>query len=269
VRDFDRDQIDDDPVGAPGVLSERSRLAAVVFTDVVGYSARMQRDEDATIAAVHADFGRMRDACAQFGGEVLNTMGDGMMLCFGSAVDAVNFALQLQTEFGERDVANPGGQALAHRMGIHIGDVRRVEGGHLAGDGVNIAARLETKAPKGGICISQIVYDTVRRKVQPMRAECMGPQTFKNISESITVWRIIPGAAAGAVVTPVRVLEPAESPRKWVRRLVYVCVALFVVEVWISRNELGIGSMDAIESKAAGLYQLGAGMLKSQPPANP
>jgi hypothetical protein len=95
-----------------------------------------------------------------------------------------------------------------------------------------------------------------------MRAECMGPQTFKNISESITVWRIIPGAAAGAVVTPVRVLEPRKARGNG-------CAGSFTFEVWISRNELGIGSMDAIESKAAGLYQLGAGMLKSQPPANP
>lgn len=179
---------------------ERPRLAAVVFTDVVGYSARMQRDEAATIAAVQQDFARMREACAERGGEVLNTMGDGMMLCFGSAVDAVRFALQVQSEFGQRNAALEAGTGLEHRVGIHLGDVFRVEGGHVAGDGVNIAARLESKAPAGGVCISQTVYDTVRGKVA-MHADFMGPQGFKNIAEPIPVWHV---SAEGAAARPSR-----------------------------------------------------------------
>lgn len=217
----------------------RSRLAAVIFTDVVGYSERMGRDEVATIAAVHADFTRMREACAQFGGEVLNTMGDGMMLCFASAVDAVTFALQIQGEFGKRNAERALGQGLTHRMGIHIGDVRPVEGGHMAGDGVNIAARLEPKAPKGGICVSQIVYDTVKRKVPPMRAECMGPQTFKNIAEPIIIWRILPEGSANAPAA-VHTSEAAPPPKRWVHRLVIICLLLFAADMlWPYRDRLG------------------------------
>src|SRR5215210_4813648 len=113
------------PTGEP---IERPRLAAVVFTDVVGYSKRMQADEPGTITAVQADFARMSHICEQYGGEVLNTMGDGMMLCFGGAVDAVKFALDFQGEFGRRNDALPRGKGLTHRVGIHIGDVYRIKG---------------------------------------------------------------------------------------------------------------------------------------------
>jgi len=181
----------------PPVPLNRPKLAAVVFTDVVGYSTWMQRDEAAAIALVQADFERMRALCTQHGGELLNTMGDGMMLCFPSAVQAVSFALQLQDEFGARKAALPPEQALEHRVGVHLGDVFRLEGGSVAGDGVNIAARLEAKAPVGGICISQTVYDTVKGKV-PMRASFLGPQSFKNIAEPIAIWQVMPESTAGA-----------------------------------------------------------------------
>ena len=107
----------------PTPATETRRLAAVVFTDVVGYSARMQRDERTTIALVQADFDRMRVLCAEHEGEILNTMGDGMLMCFGSAVQAVSCALQIQGEFGARKSALPEEQALEHRIGVHIGDV--------------------------------------------------------------------------------------------------------------------------------------------------
>ncbi len=170
------------------------RLAAIVFSDVVGYSARMQSDENGTLALVHADFERMTAHCVRHGGEVLNTMGDGMLLCFDSAVQAVTCALAMQAEFGRRQSEAPSDRHLTHRIGVHLGDVFRQTSGGVAGDGVNIAARLQTTAPTGGVCISQTVYDTVKGKV-PMQALLVGPQMFKNIAEPITVWHI---AAEGA-----------------------------------------------------------------------
>ena len=83
----------------PSPPPENRRLAAVVFTDVVGYSARMQRDEATTISEAEADLERMRKLCVEYGGEVLNSMGDGLMLCFPSAVKGVSFALKVQGEF--------------------------------------------------------------------------------------------------------------------------------------------------------------------------
>ena len=178
--------------------SERRRLAAVVFTDVVGYAARMQRDESDTLAAVNADSRRMRECCAEQGGEVLNSMGDGLMLCFQSAAQAVTFALKVQEEFSARATGDPRRSALVHRLGVHLGDVIFQEDGSIAGDGVNIASRLEAKASPGGICISQAVYDTVKGKV-PMQARFAGPLKLKNIAEPILAWQVLPaGAAAGA-----------------------------------------------------------------------
>jgi TolB-like protein/class 3 adenylate cyclase/Tfp pilus assembly protein PilF len=197
----------------PLVPLDRPRLAAVVFTDVVGYSARMQRDEAATIALVQADFERMRALCAQHGGELLNTMGDGMMLCFPGAGQAVSFALQIQDEFGARKAALPAENALEHRVGVHLGDVFRLADGNVAGDGVNIAARLEAKAPPGGICISQTVYDTVKGKV-PMQATFIGPENFKNIAQPIPIWHVMSANMAGASVSQTSKLSPPAPRRK-------------------------------------------------------
>ena len=104
-------------------------------------------------------------------------------------VQAVACALQIQGEFGQRSP-----DALQHRVGIHLGDVFR-EGGDVAGDGVNIAARLQTKAEPGAICLSASVYDAVKGKV-PMQARSLGPQSFKNIAEPIVVYLARPADAA-------------------------------------------------------------------------
>lgn len=173
------------------------RLAVIVFTDIVGYTARMQQDETGTLALGRMDMDRMRILCAKYGGEVLKSTGDGLLLCFASVVQAVACTLQMQKEF----TARPSG-ALQHRMGIHLGDVFH-EGGDVAGDGVNIAARLETKARPGTICLSQSVYDAVKGKL-PMQAESLGPQQFKNIAEQITVYLVAPdGPVAPAPVAKI------------------------------------------------------------------
>lgn len=207
-------------------------LAAVVFTDVVGYSARMQRDETGTMALVKADFALMSERCTEHGGEVLNTMGDGLLMCFSSAVQAVACALQIQSEFGARRGTLPPEQTLEHRMGVHIGDVFRQESGGVAGDGVNIASRLEGKAPVGGVCISQMVYDTVKGKVA-MQAVFVGPESFKNITEPIPIWHV----AAEGGPTPSR--APFASGRKsapvwkW-PALAGAAVAVVAAGVWLA-----------------------------------
>ncbi len=172
--------------GAQHLPGENQRqLAAIVFTDVAGYSARMQQDETGTLVLVRADFEKMRAQCAQHGGEVLKSTGDGLLLCFASVVQAVACALRIQAEFAGRP-----GSALQHRIGIHLGDVFRA-GGDVAGDGVNIAARLQTRARPGTVCLSQSVHDAVKGKLT-MRVEPLGPQSFKNIAEPINVYLVVP-----------------------------------------------------------------------------
>lgn len=192
---------------APPQPGER-RLAAICFTDVVGYSARMQGDETDTLNRVRSDFERMGALCAHHGGEVLKSMGDGLLLCFSSAVQAVACALKIQEEFASRP---PG--FLQHRIGIHLGDIFR-DRGDVAGDGVNIAARLETKARPGTICLSQSVYEAVKGKL-PMRVEALGPQRFKNISDPVTVYLVTSGAP----------LPPAPRLGRRTRLLLAVCAA--------------------------------------------
>lgn len=176
-------------------------LAAIVFTDVVSFSARMQANEDATLKLLNRDFGLMREMCAQHHGSVLKTTGDGLLLYFPSAVSAVACALAMQRHFAQNTKSLPAPDVLVHRVGIHLGDVF-VSDQDVMGDGVNIAARLQAEAEPGGICISQTVYDVVKNKLS-LHVTSLGPRELKNITESIPIYRLLLEAQAnGASVQP-------------------------------------------------------------------
>jgi len=235
------------------------RLAAIVFSDVVGYSARMQRDETGTLALVGADFARMAVLAADEEGEVLNTMGDGMLLAFPSAVQAVTFALQAQAEFSHRRVLKPPEKALEHRIGIHVGDIFRMEG-RVAGDGVNIASRLQAKAPAGGICVSQTVYDLIKGKVA-VRAEALGPQEFKNIAERIPIYHLVLPAGGGQFA----------ARRPGMGLVVVVAVAILAaIGAWALRGRVGAGasSVATKPDSAAASAQPAATATASPEPMN-
>lgn len=162
------------------------QLAAIVFTDVVDYSAQMARDAEATLRAVESDFKRLRQLCARYGGTVRNTMGDGMLMSFTSATHAVVCALRVQQEFAARSRAHP--EALRHRIGIHMGDIILGPEG-VAGDGVNIAARILTLAAPGGACLSEAVHRAVKSQVK-LKVESLGTPALKNIVEPVSVCRV-------------------------------------------------------------------------------
>ncbi|AOS45634.1 Adenylate and Guanylate cyclase catalytic domain protein [Lacunisphaera limnophila] len=163
------------------------RLQAIVFTDVVSYSALMQANESRTIQKVRTDLQRMQTEGAGQGGMLINTMGDGMLMIFPSAIQAVRFSLAMQNTFNR----NPDPDALRHRFGIHIADVALLPDGGIAGDGVNIAARLESKAPNGGICLSEIVYFIVKGKLTLPPSE-VEEIALKNIAEPVAVYKYSP-----------------------------------------------------------------------------
>jgi class 3 adenylate cyclase len=179
---------------APGPTRSQRSLAAIVFTDVVSFSARMHADEVGTLKLLERDFAAMRALCAEYEGEVLKTTGDGLLLTFASAVQAVACALAMQRKFaaGAKD-PTPGG-ALQHRIGIHLGDVL-VQDKDVMGDGVNIASRLQAEAEPGGICISQTVYDVVKNKLA-MQVVSLGARELKNISSAMPVYRLLLEAQA-------------------------------------------------------------------------
>jgi class 3 adenylate cyclase len=166
----------------------RRRLAAILAADVVGYSRMMGEDEQGTLTALKACRRDLFEPqVVRYHGRIFKVIGDGVLAEFPSVVDAVRCAVEIQTsminqQFG--DVA----KTIIFRMGINIGDVI-ADGEDLYGDGVNIAARLETLSPPGGLCISGPVFDQIKNKLQ-LDYEDLGEQTVKNIAEPLRVYRI-------------------------------------------------------------------------------
>lgn len=167
----------------------KKTLATIVFTDVASFSARMNSDEEGTLRLVASDFKLMRERCDKYGGRVLKSMGDGLLMYFESASQAVACALEIQTDINNRSKESEEPNPLLHRIGIHIGDVYLNEG-DVMGDGVNIASRLESKAAPGGICISQTVYDVVKNSLR-LNTTFLGPVELKNIREKVPVYRLL------------------------------------------------------------------------------
>ena len=143
--------------------SER-RLAAILAADVVGYSQLMEADEEATIRTRHAYRNVIDGLVDDHRGRVFGSAGDSVVAEFASPVEAVRCAVDIQREVGARNADLPEDRRMRFRIGINLGDVV-VEGEDLLGDGVNIAARLETLAEPGGVCISQTVFDQVKKRL--------------------------------------------------------------------------------------------------------
>lgn len=165
------------------------RLAAVVAVDVVGYSRMMGRDEQGTLARLKARFADvLQPQVDAFGGRIVKTTGDGALIEFPSAVDAVTHAIAVQQGMDAENLGLGEDEQIRFRVGINIGDVI-VEDGDIYGDGVNIAARLEALAEAGGICVSGRVHDYIRQ--QPgIASDDLGTKTLKNIAEPVHVYRV-------------------------------------------------------------------------------
>jgi adenylate cyclase len=171
------------------------RLAAILAADVVGYSRLMEFDEAGTLAALKA---RRRDVLgpliAKYRGRLVKVMGDGVLVEFASAVNAVQCALDLQRGTDEANATLPESRRIILRIGINLGEVI-LEGSDLYGDGVNVAARLEALAEPGGVCISSKVHEEVRGKIDVAFAD-MGEQQLKNIAAPVRAYRLQSGVAA-------------------------------------------------------------------------
>ena len=180
------------------------RLAAIFAADVAGYSRLMGQDEVGTLRTLTACREIMDRLIVEHGGRIANTAGDSVLAEFPSAVDAVRSATQIQSALASVDQNRPTECHLQFRIGIHVGDVM-IRGGDLLGDGVNIAARLESLAEPGGICISEAAYGYVR-KALPFPFTDLGSQQVKNIEESIRVYSV------GRVGTTSASFTPPNSP---------------------------------------------------------
>jgi adenylate cyclase len=192
------------------------RLTAILAADVAGYSRLMGADEEGTHERLKTHRRALVDPkIAEHHGRIVNTAGDGMLVEFPSVVDAVRCAVEVQRGMVERNAADPVHERIEFRVGINLGDVI-VEAEEIFGDGVNIAARLEAMAQPGGICVSRVVRDQVRDKLD-FTFQDMGEQSVKNIARPVRVYALRPEAVAdlpaASILPAASTSQPRAAPR--------------------------------------------------------
>ncbi|MCH8888066.1 MAG: adenylate/guanylate cyclase domain-containing protein [SAR324 cluster bacterium] len=171
------------------VQETKRKLAAILAADVVGYSRLMGLDDEGTLRDLTECRDLFSSQAGQYRGRIVNTHGDAVLAEFAAVVDAVNCAVAVQKALAERGAKQPEDRRMRFRIGVNLGDVLE-EGGDIFGDGVNIAARLESLAKPGGICISGSVYEQVATRL-PFSFEDLGAQTVKNIARPVRVYRVL------------------------------------------------------------------------------
>ncbi len=201
----------------------KRKLAAILSADVKGYSRLMGEDEEGTIRILNAYKEVMSNFIEQQRGRVVDAPGDNLLAEFGSVVDAVRCAVDIQKELKARNTELPENRKMEFRIGVNLGDVVE-DGEQILGDGVNIAARLESLSEAGGICISGTAFDQVKNKLN-LGYKYFGEQIVKNILEPVRVYKVLmESEAAGKVIG-----EKKAKPRQWQRAILSLVVVLIVV----------------------------------------
>ncbi len=167
----------------------KRKLSAVLSADVKGYSLLMQDDESSTIQTKKAYRELMTPLIQGYRGRVVDSPGDNVLAEFGSVVDAVECAVNIQQQLKEKNAPLPENRRMEFRIGVNLGDVVEDED-RIYGDGVNIAARVEGFAEGGGICISGTAYDQIGKKLS-LGFEYLGEHTVKNIEKPVWVYRVL------------------------------------------------------------------------------
>ncbi|KPQ37712.1 MAG: Adenylate cyclase, family 3 (some proteins containing HAMP domain) [Phormidesmis priestleyi Ana] len=165
-------------------------LAAIVVTDAVGFSRHMSQDEDRALAMINRDLQLISELCEFFEGQILKTVGDGVLMYFVSAVQAAACAVEMQKTFAGFASIGRVSEHFTHRVGVHLGDIFFNQQ-DMMGTGVNIAARLEAEAKPGAICMSQVVYDVVKSRLE-LDAVYAGELSLKNIDEAVAAYHVWP-----------------------------------------------------------------------------
>jgi adenylate cyclase len=189
------------------------RLAAILAADMVGYSRLMAADETGTIERQKAHRAAVIDPkIAHYGGRIVKTTGDGLLVEFPSVVDAVQCAVDIQREIPKREAGVTETKRISYRVGINLGDIV-IDGDDILGDGVNIAARLEGIAESGGICVSDMVHENILAKLD-LSFEDWGERPLKNIDRKIRAWHwTVDGPGPAKDVAPVtKVLTLPDKP---------------------------------------------------------
>src|SRR3954471_19310286 len=198
--------------------SEQRKLAAIMFTDMVGYSALSQRDDKLALELLEEHRQLLREIFPRFHGSEIKTIGDAFLVEFNSALEAAQCAIEIQRGLAKRNADAPAGRQIQVKIGIHIGDVIHREG-DVYGDGVNIASRIEPLAGAGGICVSMDVERQIRNAAET-RFEKLAPTELKNISVAMELFRIVlpweqPAAAKSEAPTQSGSVPHRSGKRTW------------------------------------------------------
>ena len=197
------------------------KLTAILSADVVGYSRLMGEDEEATVQTLNKYKQMIFRLIEQHNGRLIDSPGDNILAEFVSVVDAVRYGVQIQEDLKANNEGLPTNRKMEFRIGINIGDVIQ-DGDRIYGDGVNVAARIESLADPGGICISRTAYDQVKSKIN-IDYEYLGEYEVKNIKEPVRVYRIRMEPEGSGVIVK----------KKKVRLMTWQRVALSVVAIII------------------------------------
>jgi class 3 adenylate cyclase len=238
--------------GSPRPAGSR-RLAAVLAADIKGYSALMGIDEDGTVARVTRQFEALADPTVrQHGGRIFKTMGDGFLAIFDSPLDATRCALAFQKAAAAENIGLPAERWLQYRIGINLGDVIAAAD-DIYGDSVNIAARLQTLAEPGGICISGSVHDQIRNKLGGGFLS-LGEERLKNIVGPVRVFRVLPDPA---VLARTKLIRP-----RWIAAAI-ILLLLTGAAGWWAWTSLVVHEPRG--SREAASLSIGPGELPTQP----
>src|SRR5277367_5314170 len=189
-----------DQPDVPNTQFLERKLATILSADVAEFSRLMGEDEEQTLRVFREHKKVFESLVAMHRGRIFNTAGDAILAEFGSAVEAVRCATDIQAALRTRNDQLPPSRQVRFRIGINLGDVM-VQGQDLMGDGVNVAARLQTAAEPGGICLSGSVYDQIRNKLS-LSFQSMGERSFKNIPQPIRTFCVTETEAHEALPSP-------------------------------------------------------------------
>jgi len=208
----------------------KRKLAAILSADVKGYSRLMGENEVQTLKTLSAYFQIMTTLIQKYQGKVLNIAGDNLLADFESVVDAVQCGVEIQKELRTKNAELAEGQRVEFRIGINLGDVIR-EGESIYGDGVNIAARLESLSEAGGICISGTAFDQVRNKVN-LGYKYLGEQTVKNIALPVRTYKVLMEPEEAGKVVGEKIVKTKQWQMATMGLVIGVIVVVAAVVIW-------------------------------------
>ena len=258
------------------IVDLQRRLAAILVADVVGYSRLMGLDEAATLRQIKAARREVVDpALRACRGRVVKTTGDGLLVEFPSAVEAVRCAAHVQREMSARDQGVADDRRVVFRVGVHQGDIVG-EGEDIFGDGVNVAARLETACEPGGVCISGRVHEDLAGRLE-LPFEDRGEQSVKNIAHPVRVFALSRAAAAALDLPPLAEPGPGTAPLRMRRAAlpralaVVALVAVIGAVGWVGFARFGVregGDVSIDPTKGATIAVLAFDNLSGDPALN-